>query len=58
MQCGLAPQMGQILDLETLGREGNLDGGPDAWDDLERAMARLTPALADFTQGSPASHSV
>jgi two-component system sensor histidine kinase/response regulator len=37
--------------LETMGREGNLEGGPDAWDCLQREMARLTPALAELARG-------
>jgi HPt (histidine-containing phosphotransfer) domain-containing protein len=34
--------------LETLAREGNLAGGWEALDVLEREMARLAPVLADL----------
>ena len=36
--------------LETMGREGNLTGGREALDLLEREMARLTPSLVDFAR--------
>ncbi len=39
------------LRLETLGREGDLAGGREALDGLEREMARLTPVLAAFATG-------
>jgi CheY-like chemotaxis protein/HPt (histidine-containing phosphotransfer) domain-containing protein len=37
--------------LETLGRQRNLSGGREALDELEREMARLTPALTDLARG-------
>jgi two-component system, sensor histidine kinase and response regulator len=47
------PAFAAAQRLESLGRAGTLEGGPEALECLEREMARLTPALAEFARGEP-----
>lgn len=50
---GAAEAAGLASRLETMARDGNLEGAPEIWALLEGQMAELTEALAAYAQGKP-----